>query len=346
MSFFLQASWLLAALLLFLPSEARAQTARQQEILRELEVFRPEGAELAAGAGVWMLSRWDTDGELSRIVSLPVGGGNAARYFKMLEEYYPSEKAALAGGGEDSAGVDALLRAAEEGGCSLSPEYYPEAAGPGGGQPDFQILREYLQALLRRAERSAARGDGRDAERCFRAALVCGKHLTDDKSSSLVFVTGLIFKVRGAQALQNYLVRAGDAARAALLRGYSERLAVLMRAFMWKANVALSEFAAFACLPAVVRIAREDVESFWRKEAVFRLAALRYGVVDAAAASVARDPALERLADETLEWVAANDADASVRRMAVWAALNVSPQGYAGMRQWWVLEEFPEPPAT
>lgn len=333
MPFFLQASWLLGAILFFafsgVPARGGESTARQREILRELEVFRPEGAE---SPGIWMLSRWDVDGDLGRIIQLPRGGGNAARHFALLEECHPSEKAALISGGEDSAGVDALLAAAEEGSCRLSPGFYPDVTGADVRQPDFQILREYLQALLRRAERSAARGDPRDAERCFRAALVCGKHLTDDKSSSLVFVTGLIFKVRGAQAYQNYLVRAGDAGRAALLREYSGRLAMLMRAFMWKANTALSEFAGFACLPAAVRIAREDAEPFWRKEAAIRLATLRYGVPDAGGQSVVRNPALERLADETLEWIAANDADATVRRMAVWAALNVTPRNYAGMR--------------
>jgi hypothetical protein len=337
MRFFLQAFWAVFACLCYasLPSaswsaELLARTARQREIVLELDAFRPE--QVAPGERPWMLSRWDTDAGLEGIVRLPDGGGNAARHFKLLEEYYPSEKASLAEGGEDSMGVRALLDAAEAAECRFSPDYYPEVTGADVPQPDFRIMREYLQALLRRGERSAARGDGPDAERCFRAALLCGRHLTSARPSSVVYVTGLIFKVRGAQAYQNYLLRAGDAARSAKTGEYAETLSVLMRAFLWKANTALSEFEGFACLPGVVRVAREDAEAFWRKEAVIRLATLRYGIPDEAGGSVRRNPEFEAVADETLAWVAANDADASVRQMAVWAALNVTPRNYEALR--------------
>lgn len=336
MRVFLQVCAFLFLPLLF-PRAAHAaaeRTDRQREILAELDSFRPpEASALSGGSGVWMLSVWDADAGLDGIIVPPSGNAdNAARHFQSLEEAYPSEKASLAGGGEDSAGVRALLDAAEAGECAFSPEFYPEVTAADVRQPDFQVLREYLAALLRRGDRAAAAGDGAEAERCFRAALVCGRHLTAAKPSSVVFVTGLIFKVRGAQAFAGYLVRVGDAARAALVREYSARLAVLMRAFLWKANTALSEFDGFACLPAVVRVAREDAEAFWRKEAVLRLATLRYGVPDGAGESVARAPEFERLADETLEWVSANDADWTVRRMAVWAGMNVAPENYAGMR--------------
>lgn len=309
--------------------EVVARTARQREIVKELSTFRPQWAD--AGGGAWMLSRWDTDAGLARIVALPSGAGNAAAYFRLLEEYYPAEPVTMDEGGEDSRGVEALLGAAEVRECRFSPEYYPEVTGADVKQPDFQVMRVYLQALLRRGERAASRGDGREAERCFRAALVCGMHLTTDKSSSVVFVTGLIFKVRGAQAFANYLVRAGDGARVALVKEYSETLAMLMRAFIWKANVALSEFAEFACLPASVMVAKEDGEAFWRKEAVIRLATLRYGIPDEKGELVRRNPEFERIADDALSWVAANDPDPTVRRMAIWGALNVTPQNYAAM---------------
>ena len=335
---FLQACRLLGAILCFglaanaslaSAEDALSRTARQREIVNELSTFRPPWVE---GEGTWMLSEWNTDAGLAGIVALPRAKGNAATYFRMLEEYYPSEKATLDEGGESSRGVEALLNAAEIAECAFSPEYYPEVTGADVRQPDFQVMRVYLQALLRRGEKSAARGDGRDAEKCFRAALVCGMHLTTDKPSSVVFVTGLIFKVRGAQAFANYLVRAGDAARAALVKDYSEVLAVMMRAFIWKANTALSELGEFACLPAVTMVAKGDKEAFWRKEAVIRLATLRYGIPDEKGTLVRRNPAFETFADETLAWVAANDPDWTVRKMAIWAALNVTPQNYATMR--------------
>lgn len=216
--------------------------------------------------------------------------------------------------------------------CRLIPEYYPVFDSTEARQPDFHVLRLYLQALLRRAETAAARGDVRDAERCYRAALVCGWHLTRDKSSSIVFVTGLIFSVRGAQGYVNFLLRSGNSAKVARMKEYSEKVAVLMRAFIWKSNVALSEMGDFACLPSVIRVARGDAEVFWRKEAVVRLATLRYGVPDAKGEVVRRNPVYERAADETLAEVVSRDPDESVRRLAVWAVLNVSPKDYVGMR--------------
>lgn len=303
-------------------------TPRQLEILDELLRFRPPED---ADEGVWMLSVWDSDLGLSDIIPLPRGDSNAASRFYLLEDMYAAEKSSLDADGSDSRGVGALLDAAEMGMCRLSPDYYPVFDNAEAKQPDFQVVRAYLQALLRRAEKATARGDMREAERCYRAALVCGWHLTSDKSSSLVFVTGLIFKVRASQAFANFLVRSGDSARAERVRLYGERVAQLMRAFVWKANVALSEFDGFACLPAVIRIATGDAEPFWRKEAVVRLATLRYGVPDPSGTVVARHPLFEQAADEALAAMASGDPDPSVRRMVVWAANAVSPANYAAM---------------
>lgn len=308
--------------------ETPRRTARQGEIMREMESFRPSGA---ADPGVWMLSVWDTDDGLENLVSFPSGPDNAAAHFKTLEELYPSESASLREDGSDTRGVLALLEAADAGECRLMPEYYPEFDSAESKQPDFRVLREYLQGLLRRAEKAERAGDPRGAERCHRAALVCGRHLTNDKSSSIVFVTGLIFKMRGAQAYAAYLLRAGQAEKSALAKAYADKTAEAMRAFTWKANVALGEFNNFACLPATARIAKEDAEIFWRKEATVRLATLRYGVPDGRGTVIERDPEAERIADETLSAVAERDPDRTVRRLAVWAALRITPKNYAEM---------------
>jgi hypothetical protein len=322
--FFLQA----VLLCVFLSRCAAGETARQKEIVRELETFRPSWA---AEGGVWMLASWDTDEGLEGLVAFPGGGGNAASRFRMLEEWYLSEAEELRGDGSETRGVEALLEAAEMKECRLIPDEYPEFDSAESKQPDFRVLREYLQGLLRRAEKAAMAGDRLQAERCYGAALLCGRHLTNDKSSSIVFVTGLIFKMRGAQGYAGYLLRAGEGEKAARAKAYADRVAEAMRAFTWKANVALSEFGGFACLLATVRIAREDAEAFWRKEAVVRLATLRYGVPDEQGRVVERNVEYERIADGALSAVAEGDADRSVRRLAVWAALHVTPKGYAEM---------------
>lgn len=346
----MQANWLvLTALFFLLPAfpglaaglaagEAPGVTARQREIVRELDGYRPpweDGtAAPAAGAGGWMTGVWDTDRGLDELVTLPVDDGsglNAAACFKALEEYYPAEKALLEDDGADARGVDELIRAADIGRCRFVPDFYPEFDTAKSAQPDMAVLRDYLQGLLRRGERALREGRVSEAERCFRAALVCGRHLTADRSTGILFATGLLYKARGAQAYAGFLLRSGERDRADAARRYARTLGEFLRAFAWKTNVALGEHAGFACLPAVIRIATGDAEPFWRKEAVMRLGTLRYGVADAGKGTVERNPLFELAADEALASVAAGDPDASVRRLAVWVALNASPRGYAGL---------------
>ncbi|MCC8107645.1 MAG: hypothetical protein LIQ30_01085 [Planctomycetes bacterium] len=307
-----------------------AMTSRQQDILRELEAFRPAGQ--GGDGGVWMISRWDTDAGLAGLVDLPTGPGNAAARFQLLEEVYREEQGILESGGEQSRGVELLLEAADIARSSLTPEYYPAFTSVDAKQPDFSVFRQYLQALLRRAETAAAGGDSAEAERCYRAAMVCGWHLTTDRSSSIVFVTGLIFKMRAAQGMTSLFLRTGDSRRLGLARAYSDSLSGIMRAFVWKANIALGEMDGFACLPAVCLVALQDAEPFWRKEAVVRLATLRYGLPDSGGTLVRRHPGWERVADEALSRVFNTDEDATVRQFALWAAQNVRPENYAAMR--------------
>ncbi len=337
-SFFLQAPTLLCLWMfcliappaLSLDLSGGKFTDRQREILRDLEAFHLPGQP--AGRG-WMLGAWDTDTGLTGLVALPSGGGNAAERFRQLEEYYREEAAELAERGEKSRGVEALLAAADLGECRFSPDYYPEFTSTEVRQPNAEVLRLYLLALLRRGSAALELGDLLEAERCYRAGLVCGWHLTRDRSSSMIYVTGLIFKMRSAQAYGEYLAKLGDGVRLDLARRYAENLGRIMRAFVWKSNVALGEIEAFACLLAAARVALGDAEAFWRKEAVARLAALRYGLVREGAGEVRRYPDWEAIADQVLEEVAGGDPDATVRKFTIWAVRQVKPEGYAGLRQ-------------
>lgn len=299
-------------------------TARQAEILRDLLTLRPE--TLPAGE-VWMLGKWDTEEGLAALAPFPANPENAAENFFRLEELYPQEKADLDAGGVDTRGVFELLAAAEKGECRLAPSFYPVFDRVTAKQPDFVVLRAYLKALQARAAQSEARGDMREAERCHRAAMLCGRHLTLDRSSALVYMTGLIFKLRGAQGYEAFLRRAGrEEADAA--RRYGERLADFLRFFYWKANVALNEMEAFACLPATIRVAQEDAEACWRKEAVVRLALMRHGVPDLERRTIHRNQEWEYQAEAALSQVAETDPDLSVRRLAVWVVVNLKPEMY------------------
>lgn len=328
---FLQAFALFLCLMLplsVLAGHSEAYTARQLEILQGLRSIRPQGRE---GTGVWMLSAWDTDSGLGGVFAFPENFDNAASRFRMLEDLYPSEKDELERDGVETKGVSALLEAAEMGVCRLSPDYYPEFDSMTAKQPDFMVMRLYLAALLRRGGKAEQLGRRDEAERCFRAAIMCGRHLTRDKSSAMVFITGLIFKLRGSQGYAAYLHRVGRNGEAAAMDSYIASLTEVLRLCDWKNTVALGELKDFACLPSVMEVAVRDSEAFWRKEAVARLAILRHGVPESDMESIVRNNAFERLAQGALE-AASRDSDPTVRRMAVWAALNVRPGNYEAMR--------------
>lgn len=310
-------------------------TPRQAEIIEDLETYKPEWDE---NPGVWMLGRWDSDSGFEQLVSLPAAPGNAAERFRLLEDLFPSEKELLEAGGEQTRGVDALIEAAGMAECRFIPDYYPPYESTEARQPEFVVIRMYFQALLQRADAAARAGNTEEADRCYQAALACGRHLTNDKSSSLIYVTGLIFKQQAAQAYVRYLQNVGNPAKSALASTYLRRIVEVMRAWTWKMNTALGEMDGFACLPAVLLVATEDQEVFWRKAAVEKLGMLRYGIPDFATNSVKRDPYYEAMADNALRDVARNDPDASVRKLAIWVAMNLNLSGYKEMRQIFLVD--------
>lgn len=306
--------------------EAFGMTLRQREILLELNNY-PSPWPHVSSAG-WMLKPWEVTQSLNGIITLPGGNENAAECFSRLEELYPGEKAALEQGNPESMGVNELIRAADMGKCQLSPDYYPELVSTAARQPDLVVLNSYLEALLQKADNNTKAGRYSEAERCYRAALVCGWHLLQDKSSCLVYASGLLFLIKGSQGYAPFLLDTGNREKAMAVSTFAQTCGAILRAFTWKTQVALSEVNAFACLPAAIHIATGDSEAFWRKEAVIRLATLRYGVVREDESSVERNPLFEQAADEALVIVVRSDPDPSVRRLAIWAALNVTPNNY------------------
>ena len=301
--------------------------ARQTEVLARFRSYAPEGA----AGGTWMLGVWDSDDGFDELVVMPSGTGNAAANFVKLEELYRLEEARVQRGDPDVDGVRELLAAAEAAHCRLAPDYYPPFTTVNDKQPDFMILRYYLGSLLKHAERLEAVGDRLGAERAYQAALICGRHLTNDRYSAIVYITGMIFKLRGAQEYERFLRRIGNPVKAEAAKGYAARMMVLLKFSVWKTNEALSDMDDFACLPTTILVATGDSEVCWRKEAVVRLAMIRHGVPDKELKTLTRNPKWERLAEKALSLVVATDQDASVRALAAWAALNVRPENYESM---------------
>jgi hypothetical protein len=141
-----------------------------------------------------------------------------------------------------------------------------------------------------------------------------------------------VFKLRGAQDYEAFLRRSGRREAADAAGRYAGAVGRLLRFLHWKSNVALGEMSGFACLPSAIRIAGEDAEACWRKEALLRLGILRHGVVDREGNRVERNPACEREAEKALSRAVEKDLRGDARRLAAWAALNVRPEMYASLR--------------
>ncbi len=279
-----------------------------------------------------MLDQWDTDAGLEKVVVFPTRPGNAAQHFRRLEELYAQEKDETNFVG-DSSGVLELLRAAEVAECRLSPDYYPLYETADSPQPEFMVLRSYLQDLLDSAAKQEEEyGNIGEADRRYQAALLCGRHLTSDKSTTIVYMTGLLFKLRGAQAYELFLRRQSRSADAKLLREYISRTGELIRLFHWKANSALGATNNFASLPVSVDIALRDKERCWRADAVVKLAIFRHGAPDTELKELQRNTEWENLAEKTLEQVVSNDPDPSIRKLAAWAIVNITPEYFSTMQ--------------
>lgn len=307
-----------------------AHSPEQADLLDLLAELRPSWL---AAEEIWMLDEWDTDAGLEKLIIFPTKQGNAAEHFQRLETLYAHEKDET-NIVDDSSGVLELLRAAEVAECRLSPDHYPRYESADSPQPDFTILRSYLQNLLDSAAKQEEEyGNINEADKRYRAALLCGWHLTNDKSTTVVYLTGLLFKLRGAQDYEMFLRRQSRSAEAKLLREYISRIGELIRLFHWKANSALGTIAEFASLPVTVEIALRDKEKCWRADAVVRLAILRHGAPDAGMKEMTRNTGWERVAEKALEQVVSKDPDPSIRKLAAWAIINIKPDYFSTLRQ-------------
>lgn len=305
-------------------------TARQSEILHSLQTLKPP--DLADDQAIpWMLKHWESTISLADIFN-PTGSGNAADHFAKLDGLYGKERQHPGATVDvNSKGVEELLLAAQMPVCRMTPDAYPPFLEGTVRQPDFLAYRAYQQALLARAESQWLEGNNGEAEKFYQAALICGMHLANDRSTLVVYLTGLIFKLRAAQGYARFLSgcqRFDEARRMELL---VEETMQFMRAFYWKSSTALGEFLNFASLPALIEVALRDEDVCWRQEAVIRLGVFRHGAPNWVKNAMDHDRGWEKLSEETLTHVASSDPSPSLRKLTLWTIRTVTPELYKTM---------------
>ena len=302
----------------------------QAELLAQMRRMRPALSAAPTADGLpWLLERWNSDAVLEKLLRLPMQEGNAAEHFYRLEELYKKEKLPNSlRVASDSQGVKELLLAARFKYCRLVPDYYPEFDRGGVKHPDFTVYRSYHQALLDAAEAFWRQGKNQEAEHYLQSALLCGWQLANDRSSIVVYLSGIILKLRAAQSYAGFLRLQNRGADADLMDNYISDLIELMQLFYWKSNTLLGSFTDFSTLPCVIDIALRDQEECWRKEAIIRLAVYRHGAPEAGNNIIKHDDYWQSHAEEALANIAENDASPSARRLAAWAVANITPENY------------------
>lgn len=289
-----------------------------------------------------LLAVWDSDGDPTLWASWQPAEpeeGNAAVHFHRLAALYPEERdpGKRITVPPASQGVQELLAAARKSECRFGPGDYPPPESGDALQPDYVVLLSYARALLRQAGRLADAGRFADAEAAFRAGLLCGRHLTNAADTLLVYMAGLSIKRRSALAYAGFLRERMRVEEALRLEELARFFQIINKRVEYKSQTILGDMPKFNCLPAMVKIAREDRRGCWRREAVMRLGVFRWGApagqVDEEGKQVMdHDAGWQRLAASTLAWVENNDPEPSIRQLAVWSVQQLTPEKFVDMR--------------
>ena len=190
-----------------------------------------------------------------------------------------------------------------------------------------------MHALLQRAADSEKAGDVLGASRCYKAGLIWGWHFTSDRPNLATYMLGLIISRETSKRYARFLQRNLAMEKARKVEEYEKQMRDLLRRISFKSRITLGDFYNFNCLYAVIRIAKEDPEPLWRQEAVMRLGVLRHGAPNPLTQELQNNAAYQRLAEETLTHVAANDQTPWIRKLAVWVVQNVTPERFVEMRR-------------
>jgi Zn ribbon nucleic-acid-binding protein len=313
-------------LILLLMGAPAAGLARAGE-----EGWMPSKAQARLSAQLDLV-RWETTDALGQIIELPTGKGNAAAQYARLEELFAEERLPeSAAVPTDAEGLQLILEAAAIRNCSLVPEYYePMTARHPRALPGVVVLA-YTSALMKRAEEAERALDFAAAQRLYRAGLVMGWHLSQDRPNLAVFTLGLMVQGKVVGAYEEYLVRQTQTDEARLCSSYRKALTKLVKETSYKSRILLGRLEKFRSLAACIKCATQDEDAMWRQEAVVNLGLLQNGYPNEDATEWTTDPVQQEAARTTLASVARNDPEATVRKLATWCRREMTPEN---IRRW------------
>lgn len=277
------------------------------------------------------LQKIDTDAGLDKITGLPTGAGNAAAHYAKLEQLFATDR-------ENPQslrmkprcqGVSEIFKAVMIRDCRLSPEFYPALTSGEVKQPDMLVFLAYAGALIDLAKELENKQDFKGAELVYRSGLIFGWHLTQHPESLLVFSIGIRIKGLVAKAYSQFLFRKTDLTRQKAVDAYYEMLGHAQSKLERKLSYFLGNTLAFNSLYSAIRIATEDQDVFWRREAVIRLGVYRHGAPGSSGEIIFTDPERQKSADAVLTHIAESDSDDACRELAAWVIKHLTPEKFA-----------------
>ncbi|GHV23825.1 hypothetical protein AGMMS49959_18270 [Planctomycetales bacterium] len=314
-------------------AEAASDTARwgKNELLPPLKEMTMAQGILARSVP---LGKIDTDTGIEKLTGLPAGAGNAADFYGKLEEYYAADRVApdKPAVKTDGAGVAAIFKAVAVRNCSLTPQYYPALTSAEIKQPDLVVFLAYARALIDRAKELEDRQNVKGADTVYRCALIFGWHLTQQPESLLVETLGLRIKALAANEYARFLQRQLDP-REKFAREYFDLLMHAENLLERKLGYFLGNTLAFNSLYSAVRIATEDADPAWRREAILRLGVYRHGAPGSDGKIIFTDPAKQKDAEAALIYLGEKDPEATNRQLAVWVVNKLTPELFLHLTQ-------------
>ena len=285
------------------------------------------------------LIRFPVENEIAKVIPIPKKEGNAAEYYKMLEVLYKEDIANLASGAvkPDAKGIDVIFKASQYVSCQLVPTAYPSLEYLPINMPNITIHFAYLQAMLDRAEAYRKNNQHDFAVRTYQAILTWGLHYINDRSTVLIYLFGLLTLEKGLAAYYDYNFKLAKLDASNLINQVRENtVQSSIRFLSMKIGHYLGKLTNYDSIYALQKVALEDPEPMWRKEAAVRLGLLRHGapirdtrIVE----NLEANAQLQLIAHNTLLKMAETDADPSIRMLAQWCITSLTPAIYVEFTQ-------------
>lgn len=276
------------------------------------------------------LKKIDSDSGLEKLTGFPTGAGNAAQHYAKLEELFKTDRVdekslALK---PRASGISEIFKAVTLRECKFTPDFYPPLTAGTAKQPDVLVFLSYAQALLELAKELENKQDFKGAGLIYQSGLIFGWHLTQNPESLLVLMLGVRIKGMFAKRYGEFarLQYGFDNPREKAASAYFTLLTHAQTMFERKLGYFLGNTLAFNSLYSVIRVATEDEDQAWRREAIVRLGVYRFGAPGSGGEIIYTDAERQKAAEQALAQIAEKDANATNRELAVWAINKLTPE--------------------